>query len=362
MSRIKAIVPFLLAAGLCACGQQEEALRSEDLPAPEQANYETVEVEEGEYIRTAGGSLQLYYPITADLCWEEGNARFREILVSKGQEVKEGDCLATFDIEESRTDREELSLSLTRKTEEARIGREDRLRAIEEAREETEEKRKDLTEYELQIEMLKIQRLETEYEQFVYQSEWEIARLKERLEELEEVVADDALYAPFDGMIDSVASYNPGDLVTPDRVVVAMHATDKYYLVADDSSGKLRYNMEVTVEAGRRNEKTMYQGRVVAAPAILPSSVRRGMALIELYEDVSPEDLKGSLQFQYNLEELQDVLLVDWKALDSEQGKSFVYVLEDDMVQKRYVVPGMNNREKAWILDGLSEGQTVIAD
>ena len=56
------------------------------------------------------------------------------------------------------------------------------------------------------------------------------------------------------------------------------------------------------------------------------------------------------------------MLLVDWRAVDSENGKSYVYVLEDDMVQKRYVAPGLNNREKVWILDGLHEGQTVIAD
>ena len=40
-------------------------------------------------------------------------------------------------------------------------------------------------------------------------------------------------------------------------------------------------------------------------------------------------------------QELQDVLLVDWRAVDSENGKSYVYVLEDDMVQKRYVAPGL---------------------
>ena len=75
-----------------------------------------------------------------------------------------------------------------------------------------------------------------------------------------------------------------------------------------------------------------------------------------------PNELTGTLKYQYNAEELRDVLLVDWSAVEAEKGKSYVYVLEDDMVQKRYVVPGLNNREKMWILDGLREGQTVIAD
>ena len=141
-----------------------------------------------------------------------------------------------------------------------------------------------------------------------------------------------------------------------------MHSTESFYLVADDASGRLRYNAEVTVEAGKRNDRKTYEGRVVAAPSILPSSVPQGMALVELYGDIPVEALEGNLQYQFNVEELQDVLLVDWRAVDSENGKSYVYVLEDDMVQKRYVAPGLNNREKVWILDGLHEGQTVIAD
>ncbi len=363
MSRIRAFGPALLllaAAALGGCGDsaQEEPAYDKDLLAPEQANYETVQAGNGEYIRTAGGSMRLYYPVTAELRWEEGSARFREILVRKGQEVKAGDSLAVFDIDVSRADREALALSLARAIEDAELGKQERLTAMEEAGEKLQE----LAGHELNIARLRMEKAQAEYEQFVYQSEREIARLRESLEEIDQEIADDTLFAPFDGVIDTVASYNPGDPATKDIVVVSMHSTDRFYLVAEDASGRLRYNAEVTVEAGRRNDRKTYEGRVVAAPSILPSSVPRGMALVELYGDVPVEKLEGNLQYQFNVEELQDVLLVDWGALDSEKGKNFVYVLEDDMVQKRYVVPGMNNREKVWILDGLHEGQTVIAD
>lgn len=363
MSRIKGLAAGILlgaAAMLGACGDsgQVETLPDGNLLAPEQANYDTVQAEEGEYIKTAGGSLRIYYPVIAELCWEEGNARFREMLVKKGQEVKKGDGLAAFDIEVSKAEQEELSLTISRTIENMEIGKEERLTSIQETREKLE----GLEGHELRIGQLRVEKAEAEYEQFVYQTEQEIARLRERLEELEEEIANDTLYAPFDGVIDTVASCNPGDLVSKDMVVVSMHATDSFYLVADDAGGKLRYNVEVTVEAGKRNDRVTYEGRVVAAPAILPSSVPSGAALIELYDDIKAEDLVGNLQYQFNVEELQDVLLVDWGAMDSEKGKNYVYVLEEDMVQKRYIVPGLNNREKVWILDGLRKGQTVIAD
>ncbi len=363
MSRIKAAaigVLFAATAALAACAEsgQEDSLYSETLSAPEEANYDTVQAHTGAYIKTAGGSVSIYYPITAEICWEEGSARFREFLVRKGQEVKEGDGLATFDIEVSRAQREELSLSLARTIENLESGSQKRQTAIEEAREKLE----GLESFELRIAQLRIDKSQAEYEQFVYQSEQEIARLQERLEELDGRIANDTLFAPFDGIIDSIAVCSAGDPVTKDMVMVTMHATDRYYLVADDTLDRLRYNMEVSVEAGRRNDLTVYKGKVVAAQSMLPSSVPNRLTLIELYGDVTPDALTISPKYEYNLEELGDVLLVKWRALDIENGKSFVYVLENDMVQKRYVVPGLNNREEAWILDGLKEGQTVIAD
>ena len=172
MSKIKiaAAVPLFMALILVGCGDdgQEQMWYSETLSAPEQANYETIEAQEGEYIRTTGGSLHVYYPISEELCWEEDSiARFREILVRKGDEVREGDAIATFDIEVSRADREEITLSLERKAENLRLGKEERLSAIEKAREAAEE----LSNHELRIAQLRIAKLETEYEQFVYQSE-----------------------------------------------------------------------------------------------------------------------------------------------------------------------------------------------
>ncbi|MCI9337255.1 MAG: hypothetical protein HFH93_06910 [Lachnospiraceae bacterium] len=361
MSRIKRTASFLAAAVFltaCAGGEQEQNLYDETLLTPQQANYETAQAAEGEYIRTAGGSVHVYYPVTAELCWEESGARFREYLVKKGQEVKKGDALAVFDIEVSMADREELSLQLARTKERMEDGIEERLSAMEEAG----EKLQGLENFELRIAQLRIEKAQAEYEQFVYQSEQEIARLSERLEELDERSANDTLFAPFDGVIDSIAICSEGDPMSKDTVMITMHAADKFYLAADDAAGSLRYNAEVTVEAGRRNDPKTYHGKVVAAPSVLPASAPQGMTLIELYEDVTEKELSGSPKYEFRLEELQNVLLVDWKALSIENGKNFVYVLEDDTVRKRYVTPGLTNRQEAWILDGLKEGQTVIAD
>lgn len=363
--RKSAYAAFLAAAlflGACGKGEQQEALfGSEDeetFSTPEQANYKTAEAARGEYIKTAEGPMHVYYPITARLNWEGDNAAFREILVKKGDTVKEGDPLAAFDITVSNAYREELRLALLRKNEDTNAGKEERLAAIEEER----QKMEGLSDYSLHIAQLKLDRLEAEYEQFVYQAEWETARLEESFNELEETLANDTLTAPFDGVIDNVATYSPGDPVTPDQVIVTMHSEDKFYLVADDSSGKLRYNVDVSVEAGRKNDRRSYEGRVVASPNILPPAAPDGLTLIELYGSTTLQELQGTLQFRFNVEELKDILLVDWSAVSAENGKYFVYVLDGDMVQKRYIMIGLTNRKEAWVLDGLFEGQNVIGD
>lgn len=363
MSRIKAktTIPFLavlLLLGGCKDSKEEQTLYSADLAAPGQANYEAMQAAEGEYVKSATGDASLYYPTTAELFWEKDNARFREVLVKKGQEVKKGDVLIAFDVEVSNADMQELSLNLTRTIEAAETGKSERLSAINEAKRAAE----GLNGHELEIALLKAEKLQAEYEEFVYQSEFQAAQYRERIAQLESEMENNALIAPFDGVIDNVESYNIGDQVEANQVLVRMHATDKYYLSVKDTAGNLRYNMEVTIEAGKKDNTKTYDGKVVTAYNALPASVPEGHSLIKLYDDVAAENLEGNLKYQCDVEKLQKVLLVNRSVVSSEDKKSYVYVLDDDMIQKRYIVQGLRNVDTIWVLDGLSEGQNVIVD
>ena len=43
-------------------------------------------------------------------------------------------------------------------------------------------------------------------------------------------------------------------------------------------------------------------------------------------------------------------------------AESYVYVLENDTLHKRFVVTKRDGGQTVWILDGLSEGQTLVLD
>lgn len=357
---IAAVLLLLVILSLAACGEKEQSplLTVETLTEPQQVNYKTVQTRQDDYVKTASGQVSAVYLLWAELSWNKSNARYQEILVKTGQQVKKGDVLAIFDIEGSKAEQEELKLKLSRAQADATTGAEERLAAIQDAQTATE----GLTSHELQIAMLKLDKLQAEYEQFVYQSQRETEELKESLKALEQEHAEDTLLAPFDGVIKTVISYHPGDQVPAGQVLITMHATDQLFLEAKDTSGNLRYNMEVTIEAGSKEQRKSFSGRVVAAPNILPAELSQSLTLIELDEDISEEELRISPQYQCNTEELQDILIVDRKAVNTEDKKSYVYVLEEGMVQKRYIVPGFSNMDVVWVLDGLSAGQSLIVD
>ena len=56
------------------------------------------------------------------------------------------------------------------------------------------------------------------------------------------------------------------------------------------------------------------------------------------------------------------MILIDRKALYREGNKTYVRILEDGAVKKRYVTEGLSNNEISWIADGLQEGQTLVVE
>ena len=70
----------------------------------------------------------------------------------------------------------------------------------------------------------------------------------------------------------------------------------------------------------------------------------------------------SKMEFSAKYQELNDVLLVNKEAVRKEDGKTYVYILENGTVHKRFVTVGLSGKTHAWILDGLKEGQSVVLD
>ena len=336
-----------------------DVIYTKELLKTQSANQNSVTLTRGEFVREKTGSVQVNYLKTEELSWDTSKDTITDIPVKRGQEVKAGEVLAVFDVPEKRSEMESLKLQLKRKQEDFAKSSAEKYKAIEEAKEYA------IYHYmyrELEVANLKIEKQQAQYEQYLYEATNEIEKLKEQIKELEKELKENCLVAPFDGVIDWVAFYNPGDPTVTGSSLIRMYSTEYIVFETDESSDGLRYNMDVEVEISYRNKKTVYEGRVIAAQAILPDDVTQKKLVIRLNEAVNPKEISGNISYHADVDVLQDVIVIERKAVSKDAGKDYVYVLEDGAIQKRYVTTGPNSGGKIVIVNGLEEGQILITD
>lgn len=368
MSRNKTILALCLAGCVfltsCRVGDPKQSLLPKTMTVPEQVNYLTAQVQSGDYTKTRQGSASAAYPVVSELSVDAANLRLKEFLVRRNDEVSKGDVLCTFEIIEDPVELETRRLRLTRAKEAYEAGKASRLLALEQARSESSGVRQEdpLAAHTAQIAQLSIDKLQVEYEQFVYQSEREIAALQVRLDELEHGAETLQLTAPFDGYVRQLGTFSSGQQIKPGELIVSVYSTEFFLLKVSNVGDTIRYNMQIELEAGPKNNRRTYLGRVVSSGNILPRGVEQDYVLIRAEPALAELERKyiDAVQYSCNAQELQDVLLVDNRAIQDEGKKSFVYVLEDGKLHKRYVTAGFHNPDVTWVLDGLQEGQTLI--
>ena len=207
---------------------------------------------------------------------------------------------------------------------------------------------------------LEIKKMESQYQQYVFSAERDQRLLQDEIQNRKAEQISTQIVAPYDGCIDKLTYLNPGDQVQQGDLLITMYSTDRVLVRVDNSSRRFRYNMPVTVEAGPKNNRSSYPGTVVAAADSLPAGQDSGTAYIELDQSVPAEDLENNLTVTGNTVELLDVLIAKQAAQTLSEGKSYVNILENGLVHKRYIIMGAWDAGVFWILDGLKEGQILV--
>lgn len=375
MSKNKLFTALLLAGCVtltaCRTAGTQTAEIPQKLSAPQNANYETVQVVYSEYIKNGQGDAKISYPVYAQLSPEE-DVRFAACYVAQGDAVKAGDVLVSFVSDTDELVLEEYSLKLARAQEELSEGTANRQTAIKKAEEKLAEQEGWDEEEEVykpksglrerNIMRLNIEKQKIDMEQFIYQSEQTIRELEKQVAEIRKKVDGLKLTAPYDGVIDTVKIYREGETVHAKEVVVTMYSEEKLLLKVTEGIDDLRCFGEVTLETEVDDEKKTYTGQVISAPNILPYDAQQDFALIEITEEVTKEGLDDKVRYFYDKEVLENLLVTDKRVIRKDDQGDYVYVLEDGQVKKRYVVTGFSNSSQVWILDGLSDGQSLVLD
>lgn len=357
-NKLRRMLALGLALTALSVVARADDLIDDTLLVPESANYDTVTITYGDYTKEVTASGYQVFVVEQNLSMEEGSARLRGLNVIRNGQVKAGDVIATYEKEGSRAELERMELELERAKQSFEDGKRERMDQIEVLRTQLAAQ---TDTYQAQLGQLELQRAQLDYERYVFETEHSLDEQREQIDELTEFYADTELVAPFDGVITWLTTKSEGDTIHAGETLVTLQSQARYVIGLDNSSGNFRYGMRVSVGLGPRNNKEYIDGRIIAAANILPNEDKISYALVELYGEPDENGLKN-ITVTGNSIELNDVLMIPRTAITFDGGKSYVSILDGDMVQKRIIVSGHNTAGDTWVVQGLTEGQQVIID
>lgn len=353
--------------GSAGCSASSDHKSTSEYIKPEDAvnitkvsGFETTEVVEGSFELTYQTDAYVTYTQMQSLYWENSQDRYEEILVSVGDMVKKGDVIATFEGSSSmEADVLERSLAV----EEAQTALNKLIKNYDNSIANKTKSMETLTGYDYQIADLELQKLECEYAQRRAESEYQIAKLQESLNEIVEKKNNRQLLAPFDGRIEMVSrEFVKGNKVNTGSPIVMISDLSSQALAFRNSNNAndVSYLSEVTLKD--RVTGDTYTGKIVSCPNVTGKS--GGDVIIELDEEL-PEG-REDVYFKVDGYILQkdSVVMVNQKALEKEGNNQFVYVLNENGARyKIYVTIGKTDTKgNTTIIEGLIPGQKVVVD
>lgn len=352
--KTKRLIPLALALLLTVSPVKatDQSLIDPEQVEDQQATYNTAQVQLGSFAKESSATATVYYPLQNAMKLDANGAIFAEFTVKEGQKVSKGDVLARFTMDASSVALERLEREIAHLESETKLGvsqRNEAIKLLKNTPAEGLEKEKNSI-------LLKKAEAELAHYQYLQQRSLDALKLEKKAEQ--EKKKDYTIVAPEDGKVAEFAALKTGDPVAAGQTVMTFIRTDVAQLLVQNTTGDLRYNMPVVVTMGSQNNSTVLTGRVVAADGAIAQEEQTGFAYICVDTDKTLMDSR----IKAEVIRLDNVLVTDRSAVIKENGRYYVTKLVDGMLQKRYVGFGLNNTENAWIIHGVADGDTLIAD
>ncbi len=366
----------LAALALTACGGGNSSGDGEVLLYEEEVSggaveateaYETVTVRREDYQEVYSDTGELEYTDIESVYINEEDAVLDSIKVKRDQRVRKGDVLAVYHLETSKTKLEKQKLV----NQQARAQFESGLGSLKNSLSQAEQEYKSLSNAaEKKMKSLEIKKMQKEIEAYK-KGEKELLEQENDYARLVRMQSATKLVAKKGGVVTSVSKEMVGQDVDSSQKIVEFRNNDKWLIKVSDPDSMLRYNMKVKVRLGKNMKNYQHEvtGKVVTASDLTDAGSADQDANNTIYIDVSDGD-KKKYDFRTNniyihavSFEVKDALMVDARAVGSESvgftNRSFVWVLENENLHKRFIVSNYNNEKDYLVAQGLSEGQTL---
>lgn len=338
-------------SALCACGKDDSIISSE-LIKIEENDMVSSELVIGELKKTVTKEAGAFYPITAQLTPNTGGVIMVDVKVSNLDYVKKGDLLAELRpySDEEIKEKEEVIKEKENDLNTMMNYYDNELAELNSLLSASSGAQREI--YQLKIEENELNR------NYTYTTtSAEISKLKEELELMKADKGDCNIYAPFDGVIDSVQIAQEGTVLTENSVVFTMHSIDTVILYFDDP-GYVYCDNVVKVTAGTGENKQEIEGKVVCADYYLHSNIHSGKVYVRLQGEYDKENL-NNIEVELTTYNVSNVLTTRLSGIVSDKDKDYVYILENGELKRRHVIVGGNDDVNAWILQGVEEGDIV---
>lgn len=322
---------FVMAAALlfsfsgCGLFPEEEDSLAPPLAAPADVTYTTTKVEKGTIVDSVATSGTFVSTRTYDLSFEKRAGYLAEILVKPGDAVKKDQLLARLDTDELETEIKKQKLYVER----AEIA------------------------------------LNAAYETYDYDTirlaeiEYDLQKLQ--LDESQNELSKQYIYAPDDGIVSYLAKEGPGEYVAAYSTFLRVVDPESLQVeCSGDSVGDFQLDQKVTLTI----DKKEYSGKVVMTSANAPRELlEEGKSFVRVaVTDALPkgEYLGKSANVQLIRQKKEDVIVIPRNVVSLYSGESYVMVLENGVKKERIIEPGIKNVTSIEVLSGLSEGEDII--
>ena len=192
--------------------------------------------------------------------------------------------------------------------------------------------------------------------------ETEIIRAKGGLNEVQSLVKETIIRAPFDGIITRVNG-EVGQLVGPTMPVCEV-ADDSRMIVEIFVSGDVlaQLNKNQIIKALCGDEKKECQGEIDALGVITQSNNQKALVKVVLEKNNSEVYLGQYVILHLVGNAKSDQMVISEKSIIAKYDEKFVFTLKDGVVEEKKVSLGKAFDGKVEVLSGITQGEKVVIE
>lgn len=184
-----------------------------------------------------------------------------------------------------------------------------------------------------------------------------VAALEKQLEIYRTAMETTQVTAPVSGMVGWLNRYRSGDTIWDGSALGGIYSMEKVLFSVADTTGILRYGMKVELSDSAGNT---YQGKIISCNnESLSKDLITAAAYIKTDEEI-PLEKMTSLTASYETIQMENVLIVDARAVKMDKNGSYVLELADGILVKRYFTVGRTVNGICYAADGLNDGMIVV--